>query len=81
MAKKKKSMRVIKENGKLRQVTHWDIDYLSADQIETLYAKNDSEPSRNVANSTDLSGTKWGLLLIGVGSIVLLFSLFLASRL
>ena len=32
-----KKRRIYKENQKLRQVTHWDVDYLSREQLDAYY--------------------------------------------
>jgi hypothetical protein len=37
MKKVKKKIRLIKEEEKIQQVTHWDLDYLSKDEIPDLF--------------------------------------------
>jgi hypothetical protein len=74
--------RVHKEPDKLRQVTHWDIDYLSLTEIDSLYRQNqaNSPPHLTIKPTRD-STARLPLILIAAGLVVLLLSLSIASRL
>jgi hypothetical protein len=37
--KNEKKIHLIKEDEKIRQVTHWDLDYLPKDEILDLYQR------------------------------------------
>ncbi len=72
---------VYKEGGKIRQVTHWDMDYLPKDEIEALYRPAIKPIPRGVADPARRPTPRLALALMGVGMLLLLFSVGLASRL
>jgi hypothetical protein len=82
MGKDVHKIRVYKEKEKIQQVTHWDLDYLSNDEILELY-ETKNERAHKLAN-IDMMETKshinLALLLISIGVILLFGSLFMLSR-
>lgn len=44
MPKHHRKKRVALEETKVRQTTHWDLDYLPRDEVEALYARDASRP-------------------------------------
>ena len=78
----KSKYRVHKETQKLRRVTHWDMDYLSLPEIESLYRQNRTDgPPKRFGNRYRGNGGRRPLVLIAVGVALLLLSLTIASRL
>lgn len=81
MEEKKKKHRVFKEKGKIKQVTHWDLDYLPREEINDLYFQKREKNHREAQPAHQSDSTKLALMLIGVGLVLLAGSLYLASRL
>ena len=81
MDENQKKHRVFKEKGKLEQVTHWDMDYLSREEVNDLYAQNREKNPREAQPEHRSGGKKLALMLIGMGLSLLAGSLYLASRL
>jgi hypothetical protein len=74
MKKEKRQFWLIKEEEKIRQVTHWDLDYLPTKEILDLYQRKSS-----TEHVTDESNTKLSLLLIASGLLLLAGTLFVMS--
>jgi len=81
MDEKQKKHRVFKEKGKIEQVTHWDLDYLSREEINDLYVQKREKNRREAQPERRSGGKKLALMLIGMGLALLAGALFLASRL
>lgn len=47
MKKVKKKIRLIREEEKIQQVTHWDLDYLSKDKIPDLFKREKGHLEKN----------------------------------
>jgi hypothetical protein len=82
MEKKGRKARVFKEREKLQQVTHWDLDYLSKDDLYRLSEWKFDPYRQSQQNGLDTrqNNRSLPLLLISIGTILLLGSLFIASR-
>lgn len=52
----KKKLKIYQEDAKLRQTTHWDIDYMTTAEIDALYNIKRSQKTQNLSTSTDNSG-------------------------
>jgi hypothetical protein len=74
MKKEKRQFWLIKEEEKIRQVTHWDLDYLPTKEILDLYQRKSS-----TEHVTDESNRKLSLLLIASGLLLLAGTLFVMS--
>lgn len=74
-------IRLYKEKEKLQQVTHWDLDYLSRDEINNLYERETGHHPREdkQSHATAKNSQKLSLLLITTGVLLLVGSLFIAS--
>ena len=72
---------VIKEKEKIQQVTHWDLDYLSMDEIRDLYDLNRIIFQRKdeTRNPIGKDKQKLSLLMIAIGLFLLAGSLYVAS--
>jgi len=81
MDEKQKKHRVFKEKGKIKQVTHWDLDYLPREEIKDLYLQKREKKHREAQPEHRSGGKKLALMLIGMGLVLLAGSLYLASRL
>lgn len=81
MEEKQRKHRVYKEKGKIKRVTHWDMDYLPKEEINDLYAQNRGVSHRETQPEPRSGGKKLALMLIGMGLALLAGALFLASRL
>jgi hypothetical protein len=72
------------EKDKVRQTTHWDLDYLPSREVELLYAtpvdREDERPSESPAADNRLTNSRLGLLCMAAG-IGLLALAFWAARL
>jgi hypothetical protein len=81
MSNETPTIRLYKEKEKLQQVTHWDLDYLSRDEINDLYKREtDHHPREDrQSHATAKSNQKLSLLLITTGVLLLAGSLFVAS--
>jgi len=44
MPERHRKKRVTLEETKLRQTTHWDLDYLPRDEVEALYDRDTAQP-------------------------------------
>ncbi len=74
--------RVHKEPEKMRQVTHWDIDYLPLTEIDSLYRQNQTTSPPQPSSKPHRSNIgRLPLILIAAGSLMLVLSLAIASRL
>ena len=81
MDENQKKHRVFKEKGKMEQVTHWDLDYLSREEVNDLYVQKREKNHREAKPEHRSDGKKLALMLIGMGLALLAGALFLASRL
>jgi hypothetical protein len=81
MKKEKRQFWLIKEEEKIRQVTHWDLDYLPTKEILDLYQRESGPSQQKKSNEhvTDESNTKLSLLLIASGLLLLAGTLFVMS--
>jgi hypothetical protein len=52
MKNEKKKIHLIKEDEKIKQVTHWDLDYLPKDEILDLYQTGNGKPPTEKQNCT-----------------------------
>jgi hypothetical protein len=73
--------KVFKEGGKIHQVTHWDLDYLSQDEVRDLYERKTGsyENDSTQKNEPEMHNQKLPLLLITMGLVLLAGSLCLAA--
>ena len=89
MKKENQKVRLLKEEEKIRQVTHWDLDYLSKDEILDLYKRETGShnPNNGIIHTTDntnktaMSNRNVALLLIAIGLMLLTGALYVASLL
>jgi hypothetical protein len=59
MKKEKRQFHLIKEEEKIRQVTHWDLDYLPTKEILDLYQRESGPPTKKkTEHVTDESNSK-----------------------
>ena len=74
-------IRLFKEKEKIHQVTHWDLDYLTKDEIKDLYNRKTGQYKQEdeKRNATGKSNQKFSLLLITMGILLLAGSLYVAS--
>ena len=74
-------IRVFKEKEKLNQVTHWDLDYLTRDEIRDLYVRKTVyfKQVDDKRHATGKGNQKFSLLLITMGILLLAGSLYVAS--
>ena len=76
--------RVTVERDKLRQTTHWDMDYLPLETVEDLYGREQlrtaDAPSPEPPPRTT-SNRRLGVICILAGMVVLILTLALASLL
>jgi hypothetical protein len=74
-------IRVFKERGKVNQVTHWDLDYLSKDEVRELYERRPDDFRRRDKKGLESRkpNQKLALLLITIGLLLLAGSLYVAS--
>lgn len=92
MSKPGKKLRVYKETAKVQHTTHWDIDYLSGKEVDTLYGKDSGassseqpKPAAHDANNLARYFRRiptWVVLLIGVllfGRFVFILAFHLLS--
>lgn len=73
--------RLFKEKEKINQVTHWDLDYLTKDEIQDLYNRKTGyyRQGDQKRHATGKGGQKFSLLLITIGILLLAGSLYVAS--
>jgi hypothetical protein len=81
MKNEKQKIRLIKEDEKIRQVTHWDLDYLPKDEILDLYQRERGhhKQKNRIGHATDESNKKLSLVLIATGLLMLAGTLFVMS--
>ena len=81
MKYKKQRFRLIKEEEKIRQVTHWDLDYLPTDEILDLYQRKSGhyQQKNSIGHTTDERNKKLSLLLIVTGLLLLVGILYILS--
>jgi len=74
-------IRLFKEKEKLNQVTHWDLDYLTRDEIRDLYNRKTGyyRQKDEKRDATGKGRQKFSLLLITMGILLLAGSLYVAS--
>ena len=79
--KNEKKIHLIKEDEKIRQVTHWDLDYLPKDEILDLYQRETGhyQQKNKGEHATDETNEKLPLLLIATGLFLLAGALYVAS--
>lgn len=80
MKTEKQKFRLVKEEEKLRQVTHWDLDYLPRDEILDLYQRRTGyrQPTNKNGRAIEDSNKTLPLLLIAAGILVLTAALCVA---
>ena len=81
MSDQKRPKYVFKENGKIRQVTHWDLDYLPKEEIEALYRQETTPSPLDLPESSHRPNTQLALVFMGFSLLLLLLSIGLASYL
>ena len=74
--------RVTVERDKLRQTTHWDMDYLPLESVEHLYSRKrvdtaDTAPRESLPRTT--SNRRLGVICILAGVVLLIITLALAG--
>ena len=76
-----RKIRIIKEKEKLNQVTHWDLDYLSKDEVQKLYEDKAGYPQQTdrIRRTSGESNQSAGLRLIMIGVLLLVVSLCVAA--
>ena len=81
MKDKKQRFRLIKEEEKIRQVTHWDLDYLPTDEILDLYQWKSGHYQQKIGigHTIDERNKNLSLLLIATGLLLLAGTLFILS--
>ena len=70
MPERHRKKRVALEETKVRQTTHWDMDYLPRDEVEALYNRDASPPPETHATRstrTSMSPRKLGIICIAAG--------------
>ena len=75
--------RVSLEETKVRQTTHWDMDYLPRDEVQALYARDTIRPAEAFASDPppkSLPSRQLGIICIVIG-IGLLIVAVAAARL
>ena len=72
---------MFKERGKVNQVTHWDLDYLSKEEVFDLYERRSDDFQRRdkKGHVNRKPNQKLALLLTTIGFLLLAGSLYLAS--
>jgi len=80
MKTENRKFRLVKEEEKLQQVTHWDLDYLPRDEILDLYQRRTGyrQPINKTARAIDESNKTLPLLLIAAGMLLLAGALCVA---
>lgn len=78
MEKSAKKMRVYKEEIKVTQTTHWDMDYLPKKEVDALYDRAPGVPAEAPRAAKENSGSL-GLILVIIGVVGLVLSLFLIA--
>lgn len=81
MKKGKNKIRLIKEDEKIRQVTHWDLDYLPKDEILDLYRRETGHHKQktSIGLADEKSYAKVSMLLIALGLLLLAGALCVAA--
>ena len=81
MKKGKNKIRLIKEDEKIRQVAHWDLDYLSKDEILDLYERETGHHKQKIriGHADDKNYEKVSMLLIAIGLLLLAGALCVAA--
>ncbi len=81
MKKGKNKIRLIKEDEKIRQVTHWDLDYLPKDEILDLYRRETGHHNQktSIELADEKSYAKVSMLLITLGLLLLAGALCVAA--
>lgn len=80
MKKVKKKIRLIKEEEKTQQVTHWDLDYLSKDEIPDLFKREKGHLEKNrIGRATGESIKIASILLIAIGLLLMAGVLYVTS--
>jgi hypothetical protein len=81
MKKRKNKIRLIKEDEKIRQVTHWDLDYLSKEEILDLYKREAGlhKQKIRIGHAVDKGYEKVSMLLIAIGLLLLAGALCVAA--
>jgi hypothetical protein len=81
MEKEKSEIHLFKEKEKIRQVTHWDLDYLSKDEILDLYNRKTvyHQQKEEIGHAIGKNTPKFLLLLITVGLLLLAGSLCISA--
>jgi hypothetical protein len=52
----KKKLKIYQEDAKLRQTTHWDLDYMTTVEIDALYGIRRSQKTQDLASSKNGTG-------------------------
>jgi len=81
MRDQKRPKYIYKENGKIRQVTHWDLDYLPKEELEALYRQEKTPSPLDPPDSAHRPNTQLALVFMGIGLLLFLLSIGLASYL
>jgi hypothetical protein len=81
MKNEKKKIHLIKEDEKIKQVTHWDLDYLPKDEILDLYRQGtgNHQQKNKTAHAADETSKRLPLLLIAIGLFLLAGARYVAS--
>ena len=81
MVKRTNNIRLIKEEEKIRQVTHWDMDYLPRDEILEMYKREKRHHGLRgrYKSATDKNSKALSLLMIATGLLLLAVTLYVSS--
>jgi len=81
MNTEEQAFRIIKEKEKIRQVTHWDLDFLSRKDLRDLYRRKtgDSFQIAKREHATYRSNQTLAIVLIAAGLFLLASSLYVLS--
>ena len=72
MGKKIKKVRIYKEQAKDRHTTHWDMDYLTWEEVEALYSKAKEKPGKRAPDAEgDPARIGWTLIIVGVTLLII----------
>ena len=78
MATKRKKPRIYMEKAKSQHTTHWDLDYLSREEVDALYSHNSMVQPNKLQKTWQTSRYVKRLLIIGgvIAMILAFIALF-----
>jgi hypothetical protein len=79
MEEEKKKVRIFKESEKNHQVTHWDMDYLTLEEVQALYNRQNGGRHLKPNRVVEFINNHIPTLMIGLGLLLLSAAIFMAS--